>query len=415
MQNPQKKSIDTSPYFKFGPLAGRSDFYYEHVPLCPEDPICFRSTCGYCHPCRDSQSTHWSWVYPLNPSSQPSLSDTKRSAVSPFLFGNHFTEDVDPSSLSRECSVPEDVPLNFDFLDSHIDVPPNPWDITGADFTNGVDGPSLRKMSPEKPKVRNRIQSSLRTNATPFVPTSSLKNTLFESSTSQEKLSVKKFPENLSNEATTMEPVKADDPKAVEQKVLEIESKIIEPTKGNIESSEKKSSIVKSKPKTKGKIKTLPVVPPYKLKTHTRKEQESLAPLLPLRGGSSNSSSSSSLITEMPKAVTIPSSLPLVRNLTDGDDFYDSSQILDTGAKAPVHIAWFMVLWNYISAWLFEFSNDVKELLVLVWASILLRLPYFASKAKNSSSRTHLKKPTKPFKTSLPLTKSEISRGKMRK
>jgi len=335
--------------------------------------------------------------------------------VSPFLFGNHFTEDVDPSSLSRECSVPEDVPLNFDFLDSHIDVPPNPWDITGADFTNGVDGPSLRKMSPEKPKVRNRIQSSLRTNATPFVPTSSLKNTLFESSTSQEKLSVKKFPENLSNEATTMEPVKADVPKAVEQKVLEIDSKIIEPTKGNIESSEKKSSIVKSKPKTKGKIKALPVVPPYKLKTHTRKEQESLAPLLPLRGGSSNSSSSSSLITEMPKAVAIPSSLPPVRNLTDGDDFDDSSQILDTGAKAPVHTAWFMVLWNYISAWFFEFSSDVKELLVLVWTSILLRLPYFASKTLNSSSRSHVKKPTKPVKTSLPLTKSEFSRGKMRK
>jgi len=377
-------------------------------------------------PCRDSQNTHWSWVYPLNPSSQPSLSDTKRSAVSPFLFGNHFTEDVDPSSLSKECSVPEDVPLNFDFLDSHIDVPPNPWDITGADFTNGVDGPSLRKMSPEKPKVRNRIQSSLRTNATPFVPTSSLKNTLFESSTSQEKRSVTKFPGNLIEEATIMEPVKTDDPistKAVEQKVLETESKIIEPTKvsdklatNNIESlPEKKSSIVKSKPKSKGKIKDLPVVPPYKLKTHTRKEQESLAPLLPLRGGSSNSSSSSSLITEMPKAVTIPSSFPPVRNLTDGDDFDDSSQILDTGAKAPVHTAWFMVLWNYISAWFFEFSNDVKELLVLVWASILLRLPYFASKTLNSSSRSHVKKPTKPFKTSLPLTKSEFSRGKMRK
>jgi len=209
------------------------------------------------------------------------------------------------------------------------------------------------------------------------------------------------------------------DAKAVEEKVTEESkvSKILETTKvvnATKEIIESSSPSTSTKSKSKGKVKALPLVPPFKLKTHTRTEQESLSPLLPLRGGSNSSNGSIAEIIS-PKTVTIPKSLPVVRNLIDGEDADDSSQILDTDAKAPVTTTWFTVLWAFVCSWCSEFRHDVKELLALVWASILLRLPFFSSKPRSAVSRSQLKKPTvKPLKTGLPLTKPEISQRKLR-
>jgi len=51
--------------FQFGPLRNRKEFWYEHVPICQDDPGCFRSACGYCHPERDARGVRWEWIYPV--------------------------------------------------------------------------------------------------------------------------------------------------------------------------------------------------------------------------------------------------------------------------------------------------------------------------------------------------------------
>jgi len=55
---------DNEKIFKHGPLAGRKEYWYEHVPICSDDPSCFRNSCGYSHPARDSKQIRWEWVYP---------------------------------------------------------------------------------------------------------------------------------------------------------------------------------------------------------------------------------------------------------------------------------------------------------------------------------------------------------------
>jgi len=127
-------------------------------------------------------------------------------------------------------------------------------------------------------------------------------------------------------------------------------------------------------------------IPPFqgKIKTHTRTEQESLSPLLPLRGGSSGSISS--MITEKstPKATEIPKSLPVVRNLLDDTD--DSSQLLDTGAKPPQRIAWFIILWTFISSCCSDIKQEIKDIFILIWTWIILRFPFLSSHTSISTS-----------------------------
>jgi len=173
--------------------------------------------------------------------------------------------------------------------------------------------------------------------------------------------------------------------------------------------------------KSISKSKAIPQVPPFKSKmtTHTRTEQESLLPLLPLRGGSSTSTT---VIPDIisPKVTNIPKSLPVVRNLVEPSDD-DSSQILDTGAKAPNKAAWFVVLWTFVCSWCSDLAQDIRGLFALLWASVILRLPFFTSSTKGtktksaSSARPPMKKPTaaKYFK-GRPM-KSESHEGKMRK
>jgi hypothetical protein len=178
--------------------------------------------------------------------------------------------------------------------------------------------------------------------------------------------------------------------------------------------------------KSISKSKAIPQVPPFKSKitTHTRTEQESLAPILPLRGGSSTSTT---VITDMissPKSgvSSIPKgSLPVVSNL-EVETRDDSTQSLDTGAKAPHKVAWFIVLWTFVCSWCSDLAHDVKDLFAFLWASIILRLPFFTSNATKgtkpkatATTRPPMKKPTaaKHYK-GRPL-KETHNEGKMRK
>jgi len=51
--------------FAHGPFAGKKDCWYEHVPICHDDPRCSRSHCPLSHPARDAKGVQWQWVYPL--------------------------------------------------------------------------------------------------------------------------------------------------------------------------------------------------------------------------------------------------------------------------------------------------------------------------------------------------------------
>jgi hypothetical protein len=481
MDRPSKaKSENTEKtYFQFGPLRGRPEFFYEHVPLCQEDPNCFRSTCGYCHPRRDSQTTHWSWVYPLENEQKTAEPKPLRSAVPPLLFGKQY-ENTEPSSLSRDSFFVEDSVIlpNLDFLDTSDTPPPhNPWDFNSTDLKNGFDGPSLRKVGWEKvikdmkteSKVKNRrIQSSLRTDAPPFQPT-------FYSPQPSKALEILSPTKpatatsvSVSSSITTVEDVKVATPTIASETKEPVEvdaflrrmeviksaaittpstspsktsNQVIAPTSTPstpsqetttapttttvtettkvievIENPEKKPT---PPPKVIPKSKSIPIVPPFKSKitTHTRTEQESLAPLLPLRGGSSTSTT---VITEIisPKSNHVPKSLPIVSNLLERDD---SSQSIDTGAKAP-RAAWFVVLWSFVCSWIADLGQDIKDILAFVWAAIILRLPFFApsasatpqSKVSVNTARP-LRKPTAAKQLKARPTRSDQNDGKLRK
>jgi hypothetical protein len=178
--------------------------------------------------------------------------------------------------------------------------------------------------------------------------------------------------------------------------------------------------------KSISKSKVIPQVPPFKSKitTHTRTEQESLAPILPLRGGSSTSTTVITDVISSPKSgvsSTSKGSLPLVSNL-EVETYDDSTQSLDTGAKAPHKVAWFIVLWTFVCSWCSDLAHDIKDLFALLWAFIILRLPFFTSNATKGTkpkatpaTRPPIKKPTaaKHYK-GRPL-KETHNEGKMRK
>jgi len=151
------------------------------------------------------------------------------------------------------------------------------------------------------------------------------------------------------------------------------------------------------KPTKSNKVKLKPI-PPFKgkIKTHTRTEQETLSPSLPLRGGSSGSISSMIIEKSTQKAVEIPKSLPVVRNLLDNSD--DSSQILDTGAKPPQRVAWFILLWTFICSNFSNLQSEIKDIFILIWTWILLRFPFLSSKNTANSTGLNSKKFTRSLK-----------------
>jgi len=190
-----------------------------------------------------------------------------------------------------------------------------------------------------------------------------------------------------------------------------------------------KSSIISTTMMTKTTKKPLPIVPSYKRKfnTHTRAEQESLTPLLSLRGGSCTSKSSYR-ITDLisPKVMKVSKSLPALDHFGEEND--GSSQSLDTGAKAPSRVGWFLILWTFICACCSELGHGIKNLFALLWVTIILRLPFFSSKPKPKSTLTptistkrerdnrQMKKlASKQLKFRTRLTRSEIRDEKMQK
>jgi len=120
--------------FKFGPFANKPECWYEHVSLCPEDPACFRTTCGFAHPERDSKSTRWEYVYPLEwfqptqaptaekPSgvrADPSVATRLVATPDPFDWDLSATLGRD---LAEEC-IPASISMPFLDEDS---MPPTP-------------------------------------------------------------------------------------------------------------------------------------------------------------------------------------------------------------------------------------------------------------------------------------------------
>jgi len=155
------------------------------------------------------------------------------------------------------------------------------------------------------------------------------------------------------------------------------------------------------------KSKEMPPLPPLpafksKITTHTRTEQESLAPVLPLRGGSGT-------VTMESKTITAKKGLPVTLNRDD------SSQILDSGAKPPSHAGWFLMIWSLVHSWLVELGQDIKEVVLLLWAAIILRLPFYN---QSKVSRGQVKKSSRQFRTRShysPGSKSDGNDSKMRK
>jgi len=207
--------------------------------------------------------------------------------------------------------------------------------------------------------------------------------------------------------------------------VAETSAKIIETVCGTSTTPEKKpttfTTTITATTKSISKSKAIPQVPPFKSKitTHTRTEQESLAPILPLRGGSSTRTIAIA-DTGSPKGVAFSSTNG--SNLLETYD--DSTQSLDTDAKAPHKVAWFIVLWTFVCSWYSDLAQNVKTLLALLWASVILRLPFFYTststpskentKATPSSSiqRNMKKPPSKHFRRP-PRVENQI--GKIRK
>jgi len=133
-------------------------------------------------------------------------------------------------------------------------------------------------------------------------------------------------------------------------------------------------------------------------------EQEKNTPLLSLRGGSV-SSSSTYKITDMisPKNVKGSKSLPTFDHLTETTG---SSQSLDI--KQP-RMSYFMILWTFITSLYSELAHGIKEIFILLWSTILLRLPFLkmmsSKNKKGNSSPTATSKTLRHSQIRKPITK----------
>jgi len=145
---------------------------------------------------------------------------------------------------------------------------------------------------------------------------------------------------------------------------------------------------------------------------------------LSLRGGSLNSNSSYK-ISDM----VSPQSMKGSKSLPTFDHLISSSQSLDTHIKSP-YMSSFMILWTFICSLCADLTHGIKDIFLLLWAAILLRLPFLKNSSKNkkgnsspsSTSQTlrhsQMRKPiTKQikFNTNKVKGKTETKDGKSRK
>jgi len=130
---PQKED-DGNKIFMYGPLRGRPDMWYEHVPRCQDDPNCFRSACGYCHPERDSRNTRWTWVYPAE-RAQP---HTSQYASQP----QNFLPPPSQPYYPKEIKSKSEVASNLDIIDTSP-RPYNPWAFNSTELRKDFGSFSL--------------------------------------------------------------------------------------------------------------------------------------------------------------------------------------------------------------------------------------------------------------------------------
>eukprot|EP00456_Euglypha_rotunda_P036468 TRINITY_DN2799_c0_g1_i37.p1 TRINITY_DN2799_c0_g1~~TRINITY_DN2799_c0_g1_i37.p1 ORF type:complete len:418 (+),score=47.86 TRINITY_DN2799_c0_g1_i37:61-1314(+) len=128
------KEGDLSKMFRFGPLRGRPECWYEHIPQCQDDPNCFRSACGYCHPERDSRNTRWTWVYPSERNPQPQY---------PQRYPQQHQQSSQPSHNPKEIKSKSEAPLNLDIVDGPR--PYNPWSFNSTDLTKDFSSPLIQR------------------------------------------------------------------------------------------------------------------------------------------------------------------------------------------------------------------------------------------------------------------------------
>jgi len=113
--------------FQFGPLRNRKEFWYEHVPICQDDPGCFRTQCGYSHPARDNGGVRWEWIYPVEWFAQTKSSksdlghamDAKslRWDAEPFYKSESRSYDPWGYAPLHQRGSEQDFPLSMPFLD----------------------------------------------------------------------------------------------------------------------------------------------------------------------------------------------------------------------------------------------------------------------------------------------------------
>lgn len=146
---PQKEE-DGSKIFTYGPLRGRPDMWYEHIPRCQDDPNCFRSACGYCHPERDSRNTRWTWVYPERGQPQPQYTQPQytqpqfsQAQAQAQAQAQHFLP-TPPSQpfYPKEIKSKSEAPSDLDFR-AIAPRPYNPWSFNSTELRKDFGSFSL--------------------------------------------------------------------------------------------------------------------------------------------------------------------------------------------------------------------------------------------------------------------------------
>jgi len=328
-----KKSEETSAestMFKFGPLRGRPEFWYEHVPLCQEDPNCFRSACGYSHPERDSRSARWTWVYPTDwyqahKVSQAPQGDKRNISVQQpgyKLFGRDGVtqqKEAQPSS-NEDVSSPRAY---------------NPWAFNNTDLRKGFGSGSLKSKS-------LRSASSIAPEGAKIVEAS------------DEEVRVP------STDNLAVKPIKS--------KIEEAESA---KSKNRIDELVKKQEVGKEKFRARSKEVRRP--PGFlQLDNSKHRVEEIQSPTsglaFTLKGGSSDSKTARKLqprSTHATKTLSVSSSIFPKQS--------SSSQSLDMHAGAPKsheRSAKLSLLWTLICAWLLAFGDGLREAFLSASASV---------------------------------------------
>jgi len=330
-----KKSEETSTesMFKFGPLRGRPEFWYEHVALCQEDPNCFRSACGYSHPERDSRSARWTWVYPADWYQTQGDKRVQQPSSKPSSNEGQWSSEKDAVSSPRAY---------------------NPWAFNNTDLRKGFGSGSLKSKSPAVSSV---------------VPEGAK---VVDASVNEEVRVLSS--ENLAAKSK-LKPEEADSTKG----------------KNHVDETTKKQEVGKEKFRARSKeVRRPPGFLQLDNSKHHRVEEiqsptSGLA--FTLKGGSSDSKMARRMQprpTHTSKTLSVSSSVFPKQS--------SSSQSLDMHIEPPKsqEQAKLLLLWTLLCAWLLAFGDGVREAFLSASASVSVlyfNLPVLGKKQRFVSAQ----------------------------